>query len=1109
MKHERTSSLSALLLTASLALAPGLSQAGVDIAQTPLMVSEPVAPNIMFILDDSGSMGWEHMPGTTATWSSAPVGGLPQTVSVNDIRLRASNINTMWYNPLISYEPWLKYDGSSYPNADYNGTMDADPSKKSGTGTINFKTSFTAFKTLATGSGTSGVGNTAAMSTTTGMVSTDYRWRYSGFYYLTGTDETKVQNYKRYDFAFTGGSWKAQMVNLKTDGTAQSTSTITSFDWTAYGGTTRSVEQELQNYANWFSYYRLRVTMAKAAASRVFAKLNTGYRVGYNTIWNRQAYNIPVGSNKGLFSGTNKQTWFTKLFDSISNNGTPLHDALKRTGDYYKNETTTGPYGPDKLSCRQNFAILTTDGYWNSISSTAVGNSDNTAGTEHTDVNGNKYKYTPELPYKDGNTNTLADVAMEYWKTDLAPSLLNNVPTTGKNPAFWQSMRTYGISIGEKGKLDPTQATLDAIKNGTKNWGTPGNDKQENIDDLWHATVNSRGEFIVARDPNEFARALTNTLMEIASETKSEASGGVNEAKLTADTKAYFSRYTSGQWDGDVFARSVGSDGKQDLGSELWSAEAKLPAWNSRNIKVNNNGSMQQLTGAVGGLSADIVNYLRGDQSKEEGKVGGTLRKRSRLLPAFINSQLVYVGKPSQTDYFSGFSFTGASTYGSYASATAGRTPMIYIAGNNGMLHGFDANTGIEKFAFLTKSAIDSGKLQKYVQPNYGSASDASNPHQYILDGELTVADVHSGGWGTVLVGTQGRGGKGVFALNVSDPNNISLMWEITSHAALGNNMGKPIIAQVGPGDWRVVFGNGPNSTGDKAQLIMISLASGAVTTVDTGVAGNNGLSGVALWDADKDGIFETAYGGDLKGNLWRFNNLGGGASATKIFSAPSNQAISAAPLLVRNQKTDDTWIFVGTGRYLNTDDLADSSQQAWYGIIDKKDGVVATTSSLLERHIDSSSGAGAVVESGTESDILHNEEGKDRGWYINFPQSKERMLMTPNYVLGGALFGFTFIPNSSDPCVPQGSSAIWGINPFSGGRINQGIFLGDDNQPLKIDNDFASVLYGIPVVTSGSPPLTIGEDGKFTIQLPDRSIEGRIPTGEPKRQAWKEIVNQ
>ena len=148
------------------------------------------------------------------------------------------------------------------------------------------------------------------MSTSTGLVSSDYRWRYSGFYYLTGSNENNVQHYKRYDFAFISGSWQARMVNLETDGTAQSTSSITTFDWTPYGGPTRTIEQELQNYANWFSYYRLRVTMAKAAASRVFARLGTGYRVGFNTIWNRQSYDIPVGTTKVFFQEQIKKIGF-------------------------------------------------------------------------------------------------------------------------------------------------------------------------------------------------------------------------------------------------------------------------------------------------------------------------------------------------------------------------------------------------------------------------------------------------------------------------------------------------------------------------------------------------------------------------------------------------------------------------------------------------------------------------------------------------------------------------------------------------------------------------------------------------------------------------------
>lgn len=1128
MKQQRHHSIAALVISASFALTPGLSQAGVTIAQTPLMVTEPIPPNIMLILDDSGSMGWDHMPGTTASWYSAPVNGLPQTVAVNDIRLRAPNINTQWYNPLITYEPWLKWDGTSYGNANYNGTIDVDPSKKVSTATFNMKTTLTQWKSLTT-SGTTNVGNTQ----TGNFVSTDYRWRYGGFYYLTGADASKATSYKRYDFIFGCASgtscspkaWHARQVNLKTSGIDDGSSAVTTFNWTPYGGVTRTVEEELQNYTNWFVYYRLRINMAKAALSRTFAGLSSGYRIGFATLGNnissQPQYAIPVASNNGLFEGTNKQNWFSQMTNTVANQGTPLRVTLDKIGQYFSDNVTgkqgaAGPYGPEtgdgQISCRANFAILTTDGYWNgsSASTNPKKDNDSTAGDEITGVGGETFKYSPVRPYMDSKSDTLADVAMYYWKRDLMPDLVNNVPK-GTGRSFWQNMRTYGISIGEKGVLDVNQDTLNKLTSGEKSWPATGGDQQANIDDLWHAAVNTDGEFIVAKNPEEFRNALTNTLMSIASETKSEASGGVNEFKLSDNTRAFFSRYTSGQWDGDVFARPINkSTGEQSM-TELWAANAKLPAWASRNIWVNNNGTFEKLTTAVGTLTLDEVNYLRGDQSKEEDKLGGTLRKRTRLLPAFINSQLVYVGGPSQTSYYDKFvdngvpAFSGADTYGAFAAGAAGgRSHIIFVAGNNGMLHGFDAETGVEKFAFLTKSSIDSGKLKKYVKPSYGKPG--GDPHEYILDGELTVADAYVGGWKTILVGTQGRGGTGVFALDVTDPNDIKFLWErnSTNNSALGNNLGKPLIVQVAPGDWRVIFGNGPNSTGDKAQLVMISLSTGNITTVDTGAGSNNGLMGVALWDDDSNGSFETAYAGDLRGNLWRFDNLGGGATASKIFSAPSNQAISAAPLVVRNNKTNDTWVFIGTGRYLNTTDLTDNSQQAWYGLIDRKDGTTTTISSLLEREL-----TGAVLEAGTESEILHNQDGKDRGWYIEFPMDGERMLMTPNYVLGGALFGFTFIPSTSDPCVPQGSSAIWGINPFSGGRIEQGIFIGDDGEYITEGDKYVSVLYGVPVVTTGTPPITIDDEGNFGIQTPDKTIKGKIPTGEPKRESWREIVNQ
>lgn len=1139
------------ILIASLALSPMSSWAGVTIAQKPLSVAEPVAPNIMFIMDDSGSMAWQHMPGTTSTWSDDSPKGLPYKDDlVADIRLRASNVNTQWYNPTITYEPWLKHDGSSYGNASLTGAL-KDPSGKTETGSFNFQSNRAEWPSIK--------------RTETGESNSS--WRYSGFYLLNpNTSATNDQNYVRYEFRYETtctktenqcisrrsngtcrtwddvcvaeqSAWKARKFTLKNDGSDNASTDLTQFDWSTHGGPVRTIDEEIQNYANWYSYYRLRITMAKAAASRVFAKLGTGYRLGYNTLHNRQDMKIPVATNDGLFSSSNKETWFTALFDTISSSGTPLREALGRTGEYFKDSAASGPYGPEEgtkqYACRQNFAIMTTDGYWNG---NAAGNADAKKDTDSTDgseikgVKSQTFTYKAEAPYQDGRSNTLADVAMYYWKNDLRTDLVNNVPKTAKNPSFWQNMRTFGISIGEKGTLTPGQATLDAIKNGTQTWPAPGADKQENIDDLWHAAVNSRGEFIVASNPDEFTRALTNTLNEIANETKSEASGGVNSANLTASTKTYFSRYTSGSWNGNIIAYSVNATtGLQDQSTPAWEAEKKLPAPDDRNIYVNAGGAAKKFfhanltAGQKTFLSADLVSYLRGDRSKETDKTGGTLRERAGVLPAFINSQLVYVGAPTQGDYYERFDSTSAKAYAAYADDHKNRTPTIYIAGNNGMLHAFNAETGVETYAFLPNSSI-SAKLADYANKDYGSNQTTIKPHQYILDGELTVAAAYlDGAWKHILVGTQGRGGTGVFALDVTDPADIKFLWEksATDNSALGNNLGKPIIAQVADGDWRVLLGNGPNSNGDKAQLIMFNLETGAITTVDTGAGTNNGLAAVNAWDSDQDGFFDTAYAGDLQGNVWRFKNLGSTPTSAKLFAGNSKQPITAQPLVIKNQKTGATWVTVGSGRYLNADDL-DSTKfetQTWYGLIDTGSTDSITKAKLKERKLLASGAAsgvaGRTLEAGTETEITLSTT-TNRGWYIDFklPADKGERMMTPNFILGGALFGVSFTPDASDPCQPNGTSSIWAINPFTGGRINQGIFDingdGNFNTSDKIGGLYPSVLDGIPAITSGAPPITgNSKDGTFTIHLPNSDIKGKIPTGQPSRQSWREVINQ
>lgn len=257
----------------------------------------------------------------------------------------------------------------------------------------------------------------------------------------------------------------------------------------------------------------------------------------------------------------------------------------------------------------------------------------------------------------------------------------------------------------------------------------------------------------------------------------------------------------------------------------------------------------------------------------------GKLRIRSGIMGDIVNSQPLYVGAPNGRLYTTA-NFTGASAYAAFAAQQANRVPVVYVGANDGMLHAFDANTGKEIFAFVPRAAMP--KLLEYTDQNY--------VHQYYVDGELTAADIYDTklGWRSVLVGTLGRGGKGLFALDVTDPSNIRLLWDKTSAdiGGLGNTLSKPMIVQTSDGTWSVLLGNGPNSTADNAQLIVMNLLTGHAAQVPVSKTSNNGLSGVFPWSSQSNGITDRVYAGDLLGTLWRFTFSDNAWKVVPLFTA-------------------------------------------------------------------------------------------------------------------------------------------------------------------------------------------------------------------------------
>ena len=1099
-------------------LIASVAHAQVDVSQSPLVVAKPLPPNILFILDDSGSMRRTYMP------DNAPQSGIGFTTynSTSHPNYSASSTNLMAYNPLVTYRPWYNADGTPMGAASRTA-VSTDTDRITGS-TTNLLSNSQCFHTPRTSGSNPNNSNQL------------YRWRLN-------TNGTSISRCNA-NSSCTNSSGCTTVAN-------GSNATIT---WD-HGSTpvTRTVAAEWQNYANWYHYHRTRMKMAKAASSRAFAQLwpederesTPGYRVGFTTINSDSIIqNIPVDSDDGLFRGSNRTNWFSTLNSTATPSSsalTPLRASLDRAGQYFSSNTASGPWGPqaaaEQFSCRQNFTIMTTDGYWNSSeagTSGARADNDSTAGEEITGPNGMRYQYEPARPYRDGRSNTLADVAMYYWKTDLREDLRNDVPSSAANPAFWQHMVTFGVSLGAAGTLDPKTDLADLIA-GDKSWPQPSTSttgSPANIDDLWHATLNSRGDFILAQNADEFSGALQTALGAIADRLGSGASLAANSSSLDGDNVTYQARYWSGTWRGDLVALPVVNGRLADIPS--WTASAALPAWASRKIYFNNGnenpedahqlftwGTVSSANMGAALESEMVVNYLRGERSNEQTQAGtGTLRTRTSPLGDIVNSQPVYVGAPNPFLHANS-EFTGAADYAGFAATNGNRRPVIYVGGNDGMLHGFDATTGAETYAFIPKAAINNG-LADLASPNYGRDSRVDDiPHRYFVDGELTVADAHSSitGWHTVLIGTMGRGGRSVFALDVTDPDDVKFLWEKSSSdvPALGQVLGKPLVVKLGNNDWRVLVGNGMNSDGGAAQLLMFDVFSGAVSTVSTGATGDNGLSALLPWDSNGDGFTDMAYAGDRLGNLWRFSELGETPSVSKLFEARSSggaaQPITAAPMVGINLRTKERWVFFGTGQYLNAEDIANNAVQSWYGLIDTG-SLIGSRTDLVERTIEAEGEVNGFPARAISAISANDMTGK-RGWYLDFNTESGERMITQNQYRNGALIGTTRIPDGRDPCNPTGRGYVMAIDPFTGARLPQTYF------DLTLDGSFDSAdmltVNGARIAVSGvgfgagpNNPTFVGTS--MHVSLDDGStssfgVFNPIDDNPVARRSWRELI--
>lgn len=467
-----------------------------------------------------------------------------------------------------------------------------------------------------------------------------------------------------------------------------------------------------------------------------------------------------------------------------------------------------------------------------------------------------------------------------------------------------------------------------------------------------------------------------------------------------------------------------------------------------------------------GGSEADgqnVLNYLRGDKTLE----GATFRTRTKPLGDIVDSQAVYLGA-SLSSYNEEYNLG----YKDYSRDKAGRPGVIFVGANDGMLHAIDANNGkglwayVPSFLFQGPSspatpAVDG--LQALSSPNYYHHNYV-NATPYIADVDFanTGGSHGSGDWHTLLVGGLGKGGRGYYAIDVSDPisdvNGLTnaVKWEFTD-LDMGFSYGRPVIVKSPRWGWVVILTGGYNNIGATAThpgagvIYILNAKTGALHQKIYTPAGSAtdpaGLAHVSAFVPDyADYTALNVYGGDLLGNVWRFDL----SSPTADVPTPSSafallrdgsgvaQPVTTEPQVEYESGNLRRWVFVGTGKLLHADDSGTTQTQTFYAL---RDGMRAQAwesgampagfglpiqRSTLRAVSDSDLKTGVTLSATTPLGWYHDLTGLDGG-------GSERVIINPLAFPGADVITWVGAIPTNDPCSPGGTARYYQTDFASG----------------------------------------------------------------------------
>ena len=866
-----------------------------------------------------------------------------------------------------------------------------------------------------------------------------------------------------------------------------------------------------------------RISVAQDVSTNLVSS-NRALRIGLAT------FNPPTSSNSGPggfiarpvsdlspVSGSVTQTQANTNYSALiaSINGlsaianTPLAESYYEITRYmrgmapYYNSTPTTYTSPIQYRCQKNYGVVITDGLptfdrtfpsndplggsrlpnWDGIS---TNDGDNLFGDAEGDT-----------LYLDDIAKFAFDIDMRTTGTDAAGKSWNAVDFPKQN------MNTYTVGFAAA-----NQMLSDAARYG-------------------------QGKYYQATDSAGLNSALSSALSDITSKAGSGGSGITSSSIVGVGASYYQTSYDPKDWRGTIKSYGFTSSGEVNTASVLWTTDtaivpgATAPTYQSWNTLTNApvtlanaNFSPAQQAILNQGLPAGITGSDLVEWSKGINKTG--LKPRSVLLGDIINSPLVLASPSDKT----AADLVGDTSYSTYlATKAANMTASLVVNANDGFVSVINPANGTRRYAYMPSSVLPT--LRNIADTAYLNGVG----HEFLVDGQLGVFDAQlNSAWKTLALGGTGAGGKAFYAVQLYDAavgNVTKALWEIsaptTANTAnvfndLGYAYARPEVARLADGRWAAFISNGYGSSSGVAALYVVDIRDGSLIkkiVIDSSET-TNGLSSVKL-KVNSQNVVQAAYGGDLKGRLWKFDLSGvttdtwGVAFAGKpLFTTAggATQPITAQPLLADNSLGGKV-VFFGTGKFNETADKTNKDLQAFYAVWDANGGAGQITTSSLQAQ------AVTGVFSGSSGQFITTSQNEvtypaEKGWYLplvyNSVLNGERVINQAALILGRIVFTTASV-DTTDPCASFGTGKLIELDAFSGKMFNYAVLdTNGDNLVDSSDTISSGVIFtgGIPVlnaiVNSGTAKI-VGDSSATVTRLTEKG-----GGNDGRRIMWRQI---